>query len=238
MNHLDQRDIYLLRRPVKVRRGNDDPLSLLDVDNINLSWQRMSMDENTRDEYRVTYEKGDIVITNGIAAEVEANRHRKKLQIREHRKSEHEILGTFNTSQKQSQTKSPKKQSGSERTRRRSERSETIGSARSSRHRSKKSLLSHRAKALTYDVSFTSRKSTIAFSISDLIPTYSNLQCNLFDYGTPIITSITSMSCSNDVVFSRTNLNLINCATNGTRYINVTAVAEIVYPVSQAEQSI
>ena len=144
---------------VKVRRGNDDPLSLLDVDNINLSWQRMSMDENTREEYRVTYEKGDIVITNGIAAEVEANRHRKKLQIREHRKSEHEILGTFNTSQKQSQTKSPKKQSGSERTRRRSERSETIGSARSSRHRSKKSLLSHRAKALTYDVSTASSAS-------------------------------------------------------------------------------
>ena len=52
-----------------------DPISLVDYNNINLSWKGTDIDEITKEEYVVYYEKGDIVITNGIEAEVEAQRH-------------------------------------------------------------------------------------------------------------------------------------------------------------------
>ena len=48
---------------------------MLDYNNINLSWKRTNIDEITKEEYVVYYEKGDIVITNGIEAELEAQRH-------------------------------------------------------------------------------------------------------------------------------------------------------------------
>jgi hypothetical protein len=63
----------------KVRRGNDDPFSLLDVNNIDLSWQHTNIDENTKEEYAIMYEKGDIVITNGVVAENELQIHMKKV---------------------------------------------------------------------------------------------------------------------------------------------------------------
>ena len=47
----------------------------MDYNNINLSWKGTDIDEITKEEYVVYYEKGDIVITNGIEAEVEAQSH-------------------------------------------------------------------------------------------------------------------------------------------------------------------
>ena len=63
---------------VKVRRGRNDPFSLLDIDHVDLSWQRLGIDEQTKEEYNIVYEKGDLVITSGIDAEKQEQLNLKK----------------------------------------------------------------------------------------------------------------------------------------------------------------
>ena len=65
---------------VKVRRGQNDPFSLLDASNVDLTWQRKGVEHGN--EYPVVYEAGDIVITNGIQADIEVERNLKKEYIR------------------------------------------------------------------------------------------------------------------------------------------------------------
>ena len=58
-----------------MRRGSVDPLSTLDSTNVDLSWHRVASDDYTKELYDVYYERGDIVITDGIVAQAETKRN-------------------------------------------------------------------------------------------------------------------------------------------------------------------